>query len=45
VIAYNRYSDQVDRLIGSYENFAEEFSTVLHRQSAAELDEQRSEVA
>lgn len=45
VIAYNRYSDQVDRLIGSYENFAEEFSTVLHRQSAAELDEQRAEVA
>ena len=45
VIAYNRYSDQVDRLIGSYENFAEEFSTVLQRQSAAELDEQQAEVA
>ncbi|MBT8129752.1 MAG: protein TolQ [Gammaproteobacteria bacterium] len=45
VIAYNRYSDQVDRLIGSYENFAEEFSTVLQRQSAAELDQQQAEVA
>lgn len=45
VIAYNRYSDQVDRLIGSYENFAEEFSTILQRQSAAELDQQQAEVA
>lgn len=45
VIAYNRYSDQVDRLIGSYENFAEEFSTILQRQSTAELDEQQAEVA
>ena len=33
VIAYNRYADQVDRLIGWYENFAEEFSTILQRQS------------
>lgn len=45
VIAYNRYSDQVDRLIGSYENFAEEFSTILQRQSAAELDDPQAEVA
>jgi len=45
VIAYNRYSEQVDRLIGSYENFAEEFSTILQRQSTAELDEQQAEVA
>ena len=45
VIAYNRYSDQVDRLIGSYENFAEEFSTVLQRQSVTEIDEQPAEVA
>ena len=45
VIAYNRYSDQVDRLIGSYENFAEEFSTILQRQSIAEIDEQHAEVA
>jgi biopolymer transport protein TolQ len=45
VIAYNRYSDQVDRLIGSYENFAEEFSTILQRQSIAELDQPQAEVA
>ena len=46
VIAYNRYSDQVDRLIGSYENFAEEFSTILQRQSTAELEPQQpAEVA
>jgi biopolymer transport protein TolQ len=45
VIAYNRYSDQVDRLIGSYENFAEEFSSVLQRQSVAEPGEQPAEVA
>ncbi len=45
VIAYNRYSDQVDRLIGSYENFAEEFSTILQRQSISELEERPAEVA
>ena len=44
VIAYNRYSDQVDRLIGSYENFAEEFSTILQRQSIAELEDSTAEV-
>lgn len=33
VVAYNRYSDQVDRLLGRYENFMEEFTTVLQRQS------------
>jgi len=33
VVAYNRYSDQVDRLVGRYENFMEEFTTVLQRQS------------
>ncbi len=33
VIAYNRYADQVDRLSVIYENFAEEFATILQRQS------------
>ncbi len=33
VIAYNRYAEKVDRLAGSYENFAEEFATILQRQS------------
>jgi len=45
VIAYNRYSDQVNRLIGSYENFAEEFSTILQRQSVTDLEERPAEVA
>ncbi len=33
VVAYNRFSDQVNRLLGRYENFAEEFATILQRQS------------
>lgn len=32
VIAYNKYSDTVDRLAGSYENFREEFTAMLERQ-------------
>jgi len=31
VIAYNRYSSRVDSIIGSYETFAEEFASILHR--------------
>ena len=33
VIAYNRYAEKVDRLTSTYENFAEEFATILQRQS------------
>lgn len=32
VIAYNRYSNQVERLNNRYEEFVEEFSTLLQRQ-------------
>ena len=32
VIAYNRYSNDVERLINRYDTFMEEFSTVLQRQ-------------
>jgi biopolymer transport protein TolQ len=32
VIAYNRFSAGADSLVSSYENFADEFSSVLHRQ-------------
>jgi biopolymer transport protein TolQ len=39
VIAYNRYAERVDRLVGSYENFAEEFATILQRQSDAYVAE------
>ncbi|HET9485744.1 MAG TPA: protein TolQ [Xanthomonadales bacterium] len=38
VIAYNRYSNKVDRLNSRYEAFAEEFSTILQRQ--AHIEEQ-----
>jgi biopolymer transport protein TolQ len=32
VVAYNRYSHKVERLINRYDNFLEEFSSILHRQ-------------
>ena len=35
VIAYNRYAEKVDRLSSTYENFAQEFATILQRQSHA----------
>jgi biopolymer transport protein TolQ len=35
VIAYNRYAEKVDRLSSTYENFAEEFATILQRQNQA----------
>ena len=40
VIAYNRFSDKVERLVGRYENFAEEFVTILQRQSQKKLNKQ-----
>jgi len=38
VIAYNRYAESVDRLSSTYENFAEEFATILQRQSSVSED-------
>ena len=35
VIAYNKYSNQVDRLELRYDNFKEEFSSILQRQAHA----------
>lgn len=35
VIAYNRYANDVERLINRYETFLEEFSTLLQRQAHA----------
>lgn len=32
VVAYNRFSNEVERLINSYDTFMEEFSTILQRQ-------------
>jgi len=39
VIAYNRYAESVDRLSSTYENFAEEFATILQRQSNATYEQ------
>ncbi len=33
VIAYNRFSNDVERLINRYDTFMEEFSAILHRQA------------
>lgn len=33
VIAYNRFSARVDMLLSRYETFADEFSSILHRQA------------
>lgn len=35
VIAYNRFSAKSDWLLKRYQNFAEEFSSILHRQAHA----------
>ena len=43
VVAYNRYSDQVDRLVSRYENFMEEFTTVLQRQSQKKVKPAKSQ--
>lgn len=38
VIAYNRFSDKVDRIALRYENFREEFTTLLERQAILTKD-------
>ena len=43
VIAYNRYAEKVDRITGAYENFAEEFATILQRQSLRMPEESSSD--
>jgi biopolymer transport protein TolQ len=42
VVAYNRYSNDVERLINRYDNFLEEFSTILHRQAHVSAGAARS---
>lgn len=39
VIAYNRFSDKVDRIAIRYENFREEFTTLLERQAILTKDQ------
>jgi biopolymer transport protein TolQ len=36
VIGYNRFSDKIDRLVVSYDNFREEFTALLERHAAAQ---------
>jgi biopolymer transport protein TolQ len=43
VIAYNRYADIVERLVGRYENFAEEFATILQRQAQKKMTQAQTE--
>ena len=38
VIAYNRFSDKIDRIAVRYENFREEFTTLLERQAILTKD-------
>jgi len=38
VIAYNRFADKVDRITVRYENFREEFTTLLERQAILSKD-------
>ena len=38
VIAYNKYSNQVERLETRYDNFKEEFSSILQRQAHALIE-------
>ena len=38
VIAYNRFSDKIDRIATRYENFREEFTTLLERQAILTKD-------
>lgn len=37
VIAYNRYSNDVERLINRYDTFMEEFSSILHRHAHSDI--------
>ena len=36
VVAYNKFSSEVERIEGRYDTFKEEFSTILHRQADVE---------
>ena len=40
VIAYNRFSSKTEGLMSKYETFAEEFSSILHRQAHSSQPEQ-----
>lgn len=45
VVAYNRYSHEIDRLSIRFESFIEEFLNILQRHAAAEAAQVRAQVA
>ncbi len=44
VVAYNRYAEKVDRLCNRYENFQEEFASLLHRQTMNKVQDNDGKV-
>lgn len=44
VIAYNRYSNEINRILNRYDGFQEEFSNILFRQSQQSLNKAEAEV-
>lgn len=44
VIFYNRFATEIDRLLNRYENFSEEFSTVLQRQAIRRSDHDKDDL-
>jgi biopolymer transport protein TolQ len=44
VIFYNRFATEVDRLLNRYENFSDEFSTVLQRQTIRHSSQEAAEL-
>jgi biopolymer transport protein TolQ len=45
VIAYNRFTDDVDRLVTRYDTFQEEFLALLQRQATAAEPEPQAQPA
>lgn len=45
VIAYNRYSSDLERVVNQYDNFLEEFVTILQRQAHASMERPQPEVS
>ncbi|OAJ35448.1 protein TolQ [Piscirickettsia salmonis] len=43
VIGYNRFTNRVDRLLSHYDNFQEEFASILHREAYARLKKNDNE--
>jgi len=44
VIFYNRFATEIDRLLNRYENFSEEFLTVLQRQAIRRSDQDKDDL-